>query len=78
MPEAEEMAKISIQLAARFLFSTGFHTKKAVRGPASDWYVSVLEKKKRLGSLQWLLKNKATLKLIAHISFFLFLFFFKV
>ncbi|XP_053353241.1 probable ubiquitin carboxyl-terminal hydrolase FAF-X isoform X4 [Clarias gariepinus] len=38
LPEAEEMAKISIQLAARFLFSTGFHTKKAVRGPASDWY----------------------------------------
>lgn len=29
---------ISIQLAARFLFSTGFHTKKIVRGPASDWY----------------------------------------
>ncbi|XP_060732323.1 probable ubiquitin carboxyl-terminal hydrolase FAF-X isoform X10 [Tachysurus vachellii] len=38
LPEAEEMAKISIQLTARFLFSTGFHTKKAVRGPASDWY----------------------------------------
>lgn len=29
---------ISAQLAARFLFSTGFHTKKVVRGPASDWY----------------------------------------
>lgn len=39
LPEAEEMAMISIQLAARFLFSTGFHTKKVVRGPASDWYV---------------------------------------
>ncbi|XP_052462290.1 probable ubiquitin carboxyl-terminal hydrolase FAF-X isoform X10 [Carassius gibelio] len=38
LPEAEEMAMISIQLAARFLFSTGFHTKKIVRGPASDWY----------------------------------------
>uniref|UniRef100_A0A4W4HJA6 ubiquitinyl hydrolase 1 n=1 Tax=Electrophorus electricus TaxID=8005 RepID=A0A4W4HJA6_ELEEL len=38
LPEAEEMAMISIQLAARFLFSTGFHTKKVVRGPASDWY----------------------------------------
>lgn len=37
LPEAEEMAMISIQLAARFLFSTGFHTKKIVRGPASDW-----------------------------------------
>ncbi|RXM31625.1 putative ubiquitin carboxyl-terminal hydrolase FAF-X [Acipenser ruthenus] len=38
LPEAEEIAMISIQLAARFLFSTGFHTKKLVRGPASDWY----------------------------------------
>ncbi|CAB1346501.1 unnamed protein product, partial [Coregonus sp. 'balchen'] len=38
LPEAEEMAMISVQLAAKFLFSTGFHTKKVVRGPASDWY----------------------------------------
>ncbi|KAM4731598.1 ubiquitin carboxyl-terminal hydrolase 9X isoform 2-T2 [Anableps anableps] len=38
LPEAEEIAMISAQLAARFLFSTGFHTKKLVRGPASDWY----------------------------------------
>ncbi|XP_029705937.1 ubiquitin carboxyl-terminal hydrolase 9X isoform X3 [Takifugu rubripes] len=38
LPEAEEIAMISAQLAARFLFSTGFHTKKVVRGPASDWY----------------------------------------
>ncbi|XP_017539923.1 probable ubiquitin carboxyl-terminal hydrolase FAF-X isoform X2 [Pygocentrus nattereri] len=38
LPEAEEISVISIQLAARFLFSTGFHTKKVVRGPASDWY----------------------------------------
>lgn len=37
LPEAEEIAMISIQLAARFLFSTGFHTKKVVRGPAGDW-----------------------------------------
>ncbi len=37
LPEAEEMAMISIQLSAKFLFSTGFHTKKIVRGPASDW-----------------------------------------
>ncbi len=37
LPEAEEIAMISAQLAARFLFSTGFHTKKVVRGPASDW-----------------------------------------
>ncbi|XP_054553726.1 probable ubiquitin carboxyl-terminal hydrolase FAF-X [Talpa occidentalis] len=38
LPEGEEMTMISIQLAARFLFTTGFHTKKIVRGPASDWY----------------------------------------
>ncbi|XP_039510750.1 probable ubiquitin carboxyl-terminal hydrolase FAF-X isoform X2 [Pimephales promelas] len=38
LPEAEEIAMISVQLAARFLFSTGFHSKKVVRGPASDWY----------------------------------------
>ncbi|KAI1241520.1 hypothetical protein IHE44_0004993 [Lamprotornis superbus] len=38
LPEAEEITMISIQLAARFLFTTGFHTKKIVRGPASDWY----------------------------------------
>lgn len=38
-PEAEEITMISIQLAARFLFTTGFHTKKIVRGSASDWYL---------------------------------------
>ncbi|EHB09100.1 Putative ubiquitin carboxyl-terminal hydrolase FAF-Y [Heterocephalus glaber] len=37
LPEAEEIAMISIQLAARFLFTTGLHTKQIVRGPASDW-----------------------------------------
>lgn len=37
MPEPEEITMISIQLAAKFLFTTGFHTKKVVRGPASDW-----------------------------------------
>lgn len=39
LPEAEEITMISIQLAARFLFTTGFHTKKIVRGSASDWYI---------------------------------------
>ncbi|XP_053562456.1 probable ubiquitin carboxyl-terminal hydrolase FAF-X [Bombina bombina] len=38
LPEPEEITMISIQLAAKFLFTTGFHTKKVVRGPASDWY----------------------------------------
>ena len=39
LPEAEEITMISIQLAARFLLTTGFHTKRVVRGPASDWYM---------------------------------------
>ena len=42
LPEAEEITMISIQLAARFLFTTGFHTKKIVRGPASDWYIAFI------------------------------------
>ncbi|XP_071799117.1 ubiquitin carboxyl-terminal hydrolase 9X-like isoform X1 [Asterias amurensis] len=37
-PDAEELAMISIQLASRFLFSVGFHTKKTLRGPATEWY----------------------------------------
>ncbi|XP_075395925.1 ubiquitin carboxyl-terminal hydrolase 9X-like isoform X2 [Tenrec ecaudatus] len=41
LPEAEEISMISIKLAAKFLFTTGFHTKKIIRGPASDWYDSL-------------------------------------
>ncbi|XP_049853945.1 probable ubiquitin carboxyl-terminal hydrolase FAF-X isoform X1 [Schistocerca gregaria] len=37
-PEGEELAMLSVQLASRFLFHTGFHTKKTLRGPASEWY----------------------------------------
>lgn len=37
-PEAEELSMLSIQLASRFLFHTGFHTKKTLRGTATDWY----------------------------------------
>ena len=29
---------LSVQLASRFLFYTGFHTKKTLRGNATDWY----------------------------------------
>ncbi|XP_046391897.1 probable ubiquitin carboxyl-terminal hydrolase FAF-X isoform X3 [Ischnura elegans] len=36
--EAEELSMLSTQLAARFLFHTGFHTKKSLRGAASEWY----------------------------------------
>ncbi|XP_011304639.1 probable ubiquitin carboxyl-terminal hydrolase FAF-X [Fopius arisanus] len=37
-PEAEELSMLSVQLASRFLFYTGFHTKKTLRGTAMDWY----------------------------------------
>ena len=30
-PDAEELAMISVQLASKFLFSVGFHTKKTLR-----------------------------------------------
>lgn len=36
--EAEELASLSVQLGARFLFDVGFHTKKTLRGPANEWY----------------------------------------
>ncbi|XP_077513422.1 ubiquitin carboxyl-terminal hydrolase-like faf isoform X2 [Amblyomma americanum] len=37
-PEAEDLAMVSVQLASKFLFQTAFHTKKSLRGSASDWY----------------------------------------
>ncbi|XP_046668911.1 probable ubiquitin carboxyl-terminal hydrolase FAF-X isoform X3 [Homalodisca vitripennis] len=36
--EAEELSMLSVQLASKFLFHTGFHTKKTLRGNAADWY----------------------------------------
>ncbi|XP_041351568.1 probable ubiquitin carboxyl-terminal hydrolase FAF-X isoform X2 [Gigantopelta aegis] len=36
--EAEQIAMISMELASKFLFTVGFHTKKTLRGSASDWY----------------------------------------
>lgn len=35
--EHEEMSMLAVQLATKFLFQVGFHTKKTLRGPASDW-----------------------------------------
>ena len=29
---------ITVQLASKFLFSSGLHTKKSLRGPAHEWY----------------------------------------
>ncbi|XP_068629076.1 probable ubiquitin carboxyl-terminal hydrolase FAF isoform X3 [Battus philenor] len=37
-PEHEEMSMLAVQLATKFLFQVGFHTKKTLRGPASDWH----------------------------------------
>lgn len=37
-PESEELAMISTQLAAKLLFTTGFHAKKTLRGLANEWY----------------------------------------
>jgi ubiquitin carboxyl-terminal hydrolase 9/24 len=36
--DAEELASLSVQLGAKFLFDVGFHTKKTLRGPANEWY----------------------------------------
>lgn len=36
--ENEEMSMVAVQLATKFLFQVGFHTKKTLRGPAADWY----------------------------------------
>ena len=37
-PEGEELAMITMQLASKFLFSSGFRTKKTLRGSAQEWY----------------------------------------
>jgi len=37
-PEQEELAMTTVKLASAFLFTVGFHTKKSLRGNATDWY----------------------------------------
>ncbi|XP_075236606.1 ubiquitin carboxyl-terminal hydrolase-like faf isoform X2 [Lycorma delicatula] len=37
-PEAEELSMLSVQIVSKFLFHTGFHTKRTLRGNATDWY----------------------------------------
>lgn len=39
--EMEPLAMTSIQLVSKFLFTTGFRTKKTIRGPAGEWYDAV-------------------------------------
>lgn len=33
----EQQYLLSVQLVSNFLFHTGWHTKKNLRGPANDW-----------------------------------------
>ncbi|CAF4338544.1 unnamed protein product, partial [Adineta steineri] len=33
----EDLALVSVQIATKFLFSVGWRTKKALRGPANEW-----------------------------------------
>lgn len=37
----EELSMLSVQLASKFLFHTGFHTKKTLRGNAMEWYDAI-------------------------------------
>ena len=38
LEDGEDISLTTVQLASSFLFSVGFHTKKSVRGNATDWY----------------------------------------
>ncbi|RZF36782.1 hypothetical protein LSTR_LSTR013963 [Laodelphax striatellus] len=40
--EAEELSMLSVQIVSKFLFHTGFHTKKSLRGNATDWFCEYL------------------------------------
>ena len=40
--DIEELALLSAEIGARFLFTTCLHTKKSLRGVASDWYEALL------------------------------------
>lgn len=35
--DTEQLSMLSVQLTSKFLFHTGWHTKKSLRGPAVDW-----------------------------------------
>lgn len=36
--QGEDLSMTTMQLAAKFLFCSGFRTKKTLRGPAQEWY----------------------------------------
>ncbi|BES97389.1 ubiquitin carboxyl-terminal hydrolase [Nesidiocoris tenuis] len=57
-PDAEELSLLSVQIFSRFLFHTGFHTKKCLRGPAADWYEPLLYHLKAFSSVRsWFAHN---------------------
>lgn len=37
LPHEAEQYLLSVQLVSKFLFHTGWHTKKNLRGPALEW-----------------------------------------
>lgn len=37
LPQEAEQYLLSVQLVSKFLFHTGWHTKKNLRGPALEW-----------------------------------------
>ena len=45
----------TVQLASAFLFSVGFHTKKSLRGNATDWY-EILSQHLRYNVIWFLIK----------------------
>jgi len=40
--ESEELALLSVEIGARFLFTTCLHTKESLRGVANDWSEALL------------------------------------
>lgn len=56
--QQEELSLLTVQLISTFLFHTGFHTKKALRGPASEWYEALSFHFKEYSSVrQWFAGN---------------------
>lgn len=57
-PEAEELSLLSVQIVSRFLFHTGFHTKKCLRGQATDWYDALYHHLRSFASVRsWFTHN---------------------
>ena len=50
LSDGEDISLTTVQLASSFLFSVGFHTKKSLRGNATDWY-EILSQHLRYGNI---------------------------